>query len=75
MTQKEGFQCFYLAVILIDSIYRKYETHYPKVFLKYPDDCDEQKISNLISSHPEMQENFFREIKEILVFQALQVPS
>ena len=31
---KEGFQCFYASVILIDSVYRKDETYYPKVFLE-----------------------------------------
>ena len=31
---KEGFQCFYASVISIDSVYRKDETYYPKVFLE-----------------------------------------
>ena len=46
---KEGFQCFYSPVIVIDSIYTKYENYYLKVFLKYPDESDEEKISELIS--------------------------
>ena len=28
----EGFQCLYAPIILTDSIYRKYENYYPKVF-------------------------------------------
>ena len=31
---KESFQYFYIPVILIDSVYRKDENYYPKVFLK-----------------------------------------
>ena len=31
---KGGFQCLYAPVILIDSIYRKDEIQYPKVFLE-----------------------------------------
>ena len=30
---KGGFQCLYVPVLLIDSIYRKDENYYPKVFL------------------------------------------
>ena len=30
--RKEGFQCLYAPVILIDSIYRKDENYYSKVF-------------------------------------------
>ena len=26
------FQCLYAPIILVDSIYRKYENYYPKVF-------------------------------------------
>ena len=33
-TTKESFQCFYIPVILIDSVYRKDESYYPKVFLE-----------------------------------------
>ena len=29
---KESFHCFYIPVILIDSVYRKDENSYPKVF-------------------------------------------
>ena len=29
---KESFQCFYIPVILIDSVYRKDENYYPKAF-------------------------------------------
>ena len=29
---KEGSQCIYLSVILIDSVYRKDENYYPQVF-------------------------------------------
>ena len=32
-THTGGFQCLYAPVILIDSIYRKDENYYPKVFL------------------------------------------
>ena len=32
-TKKESFQCFYIPVKLIDSVYRKDENCYPKVFL------------------------------------------
>ena len=31
---KEGSQCIYLSVILIDSVYRKDENYYPQVFQK-----------------------------------------
>ena len=31
---KESFQCFYIPVILIDSVYRKDENYYPQVFLE-----------------------------------------
>ena len=31
---KENFQCFYKPVVLIDSVYRKDENYYPKVFLE-----------------------------------------
>ena len=30
---EKSFQCLYTLVILIDSIYRKNENYYPKVFL------------------------------------------
>ena len=29
---KESFQYFYMSVILFDSVYRKNENYYPKVF-------------------------------------------
>ena len=32
--KKEGFQCFYAPVLLIDSIYWKNGKYYPKVFLE-----------------------------------------
>ena len=32
--RKESFQCFYILVILIDSVYKKDENCYPKVFLE-----------------------------------------
>ena len=31
---KESFQCLFIPVILIDSVYRKDENYYPKVFLE-----------------------------------------
>ena len=31
---KESFQCFYILVILLDSVYRKERNHYLKVFLE-----------------------------------------
>ena len=31
---KESFQCFYIPVILFDSVYRKDGNYYPKVFLE-----------------------------------------
>ena len=31
---KESFQCFYILVILFDSVYRKDGNYYPKVFLE-----------------------------------------
>ena len=31
---KESFQCFYIQVILFDSVYRKDGNYYPKVFLE-----------------------------------------
>ena len=31
---KESFQCFYIPVILFDSVYRKDGIYYPKVFLE-----------------------------------------
>ena len=31
---KESFQCFYIPVILFDSVYRKDRKYYPKVFLE-----------------------------------------
>ena len=34
MNTKRGFQCLYAPVILIDSVYRKDETYYSKVFLE-----------------------------------------
>ena len=34
MNTKESFQCFYIRVILIDSVYRKDKNYYPKVFLE-----------------------------------------
>ena len=39
---KESFQCFYIPVILFDSVYRKDENYYCKVFL-------ENMIHNFIS--------------------------
>ena len=60
---KEGFQCFYAPVILIDSIYRKDEKYYLKVLLennnfndcigiysddKYSDDTNEKIKMNKI---------------------------
>ena len=30
----ESLQCFYIPVMLIDSVYRKDENYYPKVFLE-----------------------------------------
>ena len=32
--KKERFQCFYIPVILFDSVYRKDGNYYPKVFLE-----------------------------------------
>ena len=32
--KKDGFQCFYMPVILFDSVYIKYGNYYPKVFLQ-----------------------------------------
>ena len=34
MNTKESFQCFYIRVILIDSVYRKDKNYYPNVFLE-----------------------------------------
>ena len=34
MNTKESLQCFYIRVILIDSVYRKDKNYYPKVFLE-----------------------------------------
>ena len=34
ISTRGGFQCLYAPLILIDSIYRKIENHYPKVFLE-----------------------------------------
>ena len=34
MNTKESLQCFYIPVMLIDSVYRKDENYYPKVFLE-----------------------------------------
>ena len=31
---KESFQCFYIPLILTDSVYRKDKNYYPKVFLE-----------------------------------------
>ena len=31
---KESFQCFYILVILLDSVYRKERNYYLKVFLE-----------------------------------------
>ena len=31
---EESFQCFYIPVILLDSVYRKEGNYYPKVFLE-----------------------------------------
>ena len=31
---KESFQCFYIYVILLDSVYRKNGNYYPKVILE-----------------------------------------
>ena len=31
---KESFQCFYIPVILFDSVYRKDRKYYPKVLLE-----------------------------------------
>ena len=31
---KESFQCFYIPVIFIDSVYKKDESYYPKVSLE-----------------------------------------
>ena len=31
---KESFPCFYIPVILFDSVYRKDENYYPKAFLE-----------------------------------------
>ena len=32
--KKENFQCVHRQVILIESVYRKDESYYPKVFLE-----------------------------------------
>ena len=32
--KKERFQCFYIPVMLFDSVYRKDGNYYPKVFLE-----------------------------------------
>ena len=34
MNRKGGCHCLYAPIILIDSIYRKNENYYPKVFLE-----------------------------------------
>ena len=34
MNTKESLQCFYIPVMLIDSVYRKDENYYPKVILE-----------------------------------------
>ena len=34
LNTKESFQCFYIPVILIDSVHRKDENYYPQVFLE-----------------------------------------
>ena len=31
---KKSFQCFYIPEILFDSVYRKDENYYPKIFLE-----------------------------------------
>ena len=31
---KKNFQCFYTLVLLIDSVYRKDQSHYPKLFFE-----------------------------------------
>ena len=33
-TTKESFECFYIPVILIHSVYRKDENYYPKIYLE-----------------------------------------
>ena len=34
LNTKESFQCFYIPVILTDSVHRKDENYYPQVFLE-----------------------------------------
>ena len=34
LNAKENFQCFYIPVILFDSVYRKDGNYYPKMFLE-----------------------------------------
>ena len=68
-THNGGFQCLYAPVILIDSIYRKDENCYPKVFLEkyyfiedieiyYSNYCDDRCI-NLFLKSVKKQEFFF----------------
>ena len=71
------YKAFYITVILIDSVYRKDVNYHPKVFLEkynfnynmeYSDAENSvinlylEKASKLISSHPEIWENFLKEI-------------
>ena len=56
-TQHKKRLLMFLFTSNINSIYRKNEDYYPKVFLKYPDDFDEEKISKLINSNPKILEN------------------
>ena len=44
---KESFQCFYIPVILFDSVYRKDGNYYPKVSLeKFIHNCFWRNIRN-----------------------------
>ena len=52
---KEGSQCIYLSVILIDSVYKKDKNYYPQLFLgkcKYV--VQEKRMSIFISDNIEI---------------------
>ena len=68
INSKRGFQCLYAPVLLIDSIYRKDENYYPKVFLeKY---CFTENIENLCSNS---EEEYYDEECINLILETLKI--
>ena len=56
---KEGSQCIYLSVILIDSVFRTCKNYYPLMFLEeHKDAVKEKKMPKYITDDVEMSMKF-----------------